>query len=380
MERIKQAFADVADALSAAGHRVCRALLKGFANWERFSPDPPSRLQYDSDLYCPETAAAARDALAGLGYESTWSGEKFPTDHLPALARKTGWQWRGDFFDPAIPISLELHFRLWMRRQRGLWAPGVEVSSGRGGWSGAWTGFRILRSIRRMLSATRRCICSAICCAAMCVQRISTSWLIFWTATPGTKIFGFVGAIYTASSCAVSKPCAFRLAEAWFECRMSPIARTEVDAMPAALQRWFDQCASSPAAAFFRPNKDELWLHFCLLDSMRKKWTVLRRRLVPTRLPGPLDSVFIPEARMTWRLRLLKRWQYGRYVRGRGWFHARARAVSRMLRIRLRYRSSVNRSLHARRPFSATRARAAGFARASWIRAASFTGSRGGTR
>jgi len=30
--------------------------------------------------------------------------EDFPTDHLPAMIRKTGWQWRGDYFDPEIPI------------------------------------------------------------------------------------------------------------------------------------------------------------------------------------------------------------------------------------------------------------------------------------
>jgi hypothetical protein len=76
-----------------------------------------------------------------------------------------------------------------------------------------------------------------------------------------------------------------------------------------------------------------LWLHLCLLDSFRKRSAILRRRLLPARLPGPLDSVFIPEERMTWRLRLRKRWQYARYVAGRGIFHVRALlpTLSRML-------------------------------------------------
>ena len=102
------------------------------------------------------------------------------------------------------------------------------------------------------------------------------------------------------------------------------------------IRRWFEQCSASPAEAFFCPNKDELWLHLCLLDSSRKKLSVLGRRLFPTRLPGPLDSVFIPEKKMTPRLRLQKQWQYARYVAGRGVFHARALlpTLSKMFRIR----------------------------------------------
>jgi hypothetical protein len=128
----------------------------------------------------------------------------------------------------------------------------------------------------------------------------------------------------------------FRLAAAWFDCRMNSIPRAEVDSLERPIHRWFEQCAASPAEAFFRPNKDELWLHLILLDSLAKKWTVLRRRLFPTRLPGPLDSVYIPDERMTPRLRLRKQWQYARYVAGRGIFHARALlpTLSRMARIR----------------------------------------------
>ena len=78
------------------------------------------------------------------------------------------------------------------------------------------------------------------------------------------------------------------------------------------------------------------WLHLLLLDSPRKKLSVLRRRLFPTRLPGPLDSVFIPAKRLTWGLRLRKRGQYAWYVAGRAAFHLRALlpTLSRMLRIR----------------------------------------------
>src|SRR5262249_10508996 len=121
VRRLKQTFFEIDEAVKDPF-----LVLKGFANWDQFTPDPLSRVQYDLDLYCPESAVATRDALTGIGYETIRGGEKFPTDHLPALVRKTGWQWRGDFFDPEIPISVEVHFRLWDEDTEGFSAPGIE--------------------------------------------------------------------------------------------------------------------------------------------------------------------------------------------------------------------------------------------------------------
>jgi len=128
----------------------------------------------------------------------------------------------------------------------------------------------------------------------------------------------------------------FLLAKTWFGCRLHPVAQAEIDQLDTRIRKWFERYAWSPAETLFRPNKDELWLHMCLLDSFRKKVQVLVRRLAPTRLPGALDSVFIPDEQLTWGLRWSKRVQYGRYVAGRAFFHARALAptLSRMLRIR----------------------------------------------
>jgi hypothetical protein len=40
-----------------------------------------------------------------------------PTDHLPALVRKTGWEWRGgSHFDPEIPLAIEVHLQFWDER------------------------------------------------------------------------------------------------------------------------------------------------------------------------------------------------------------------------------------------------------------------------
>ena len=320
--RVKQVFWDVSQALGAANIEF--AVLKGFANWDGFTPDPALRMQYDLDLFCPHAAAEARDTLTRrLGFESIQGGEEFPTDHLPPLVRKTGWQWQGDFFDPEIPISVELHFRLWDEATEGFPAPGIEQF-----WSrrvrrsldgrpylaldtADALGYSALHLLRHLLRGELRAS-NAYEIAYFLDQNAEND--AFWTRWRD---------LHEPQLRRLQALC-FRLAADWFDCRMSPIARAEVDLLPAQVQRWFERCAASPAEAFFRPNKDELWLHLCLLDSFRKKSAVLRRRLLPTRMPGPLDSVFIPEERMTWRVRLRKRWQYGRYVAGRGIFHVRA--------------------------------------------------------
>jgi hypothetical protein len=103
---------------------------------------------------------------------------------------------------------------------------------------------------------------------------------------------------------------AFDLAKAWFGCATP---------LPGPSERWFREFAWSPLAAQFRANKDELWLHLDLLESAADRWCVARRRLLPSRLPGPVDAVYLPE--MSWRRRWTKRLRYGAYVTGRMWHH-----------------------------------------------------------
>jgi len=104
---------------------------------------------------------------------------------------------------------------------------------------------------------------------------------------------------------------AFELARTWFGCS-APAATPS--------SRWFRQFAWSPLATQFRPNKDELWLHLSLLESAADRRRVARQRLFPTRLPGPVDAVYLPE--MSWTRRWRKRLRYSAYVAGRAWRHA----------------------------------------------------------
>ena len=324
IRRMKQAFWQVQDTLDAAGIEF--VVLKGFANWDRFTADPERRLQYDLDLYCPGAAIDARTALKSLGYESIPTDGRTAVDHLPALVRKTGWQWKGDFFDPEIPLSVELHFRLWDEVTEGFRVPGVEDF-----WSRRVTqsldgreylaldpvdsvGYACLHLLRHLLRGDVRAANVYELAYFLHVSADNEGFWRRWRRLQGAGI-------------------CFLLAKSWFGCRLHSAAQSEIDLLPPRVRKWFDRYAWSPAEALFHPNKDELWLHLSLLDSFSKKWQVVRRRLAPMRLPGPLDSVFIPDKDMTWAVRLAKRYQYSRYVAGRALFHARA--LSRMLRIRV---------------------------------------------
>ncbi len=74
---------------------------------------PPYGTQYDIDLYCPpESTQAALRAAESLGYEAVHS-QSLDSDHLPVMIRRTGWRWRGDYYDPDQPLALEIHHRFW---------------------------------------------------------------------------------------------------------------------------------------------------------------------------------------------------------------------------------------------------------------------------
>ncbi len=116
----------------------------------------------------------------------------------------------------------------------------------------------------------------------------------------------------------------FALAQRWYGCRLPEAACQEIERLPPDVIRWLDAYSWSPIASLFQPNKDELWLHWALLDSKRDRIAVLRRRVLPERLPGPVDAVHVPKSQLTSGDRLRGRVRYLRYVSSRGWHHARA--------------------------------------------------------
>jgi len=339
LHRVEALYRALDAQLRAAG--IDYLALKGLAHCPEFCATAGGRVQYDIDLYTPqESVYAARDAVMALGFEPLQSMERFPTDHLPALIRKTGWEWRGDFFDPEIPIAVEIHFQFWNQRMERLPAPGVEEF---------WP-----RRIRREVAGVRMGALSPVDALGFAslhllkhvVQGSARPFHIYEVAhflethtydrPPGlsrlqadTEAFAD-NVTFWAEWRALHTPelrrleaVIFRLAREWFGCHTGAVAEEEMERLPAATQRWFDEFAASPAQRIFHPAKHELWLHLSLLDSPWDALAVARRRLLPISLPGPVDAIHIPESELTWRRRVLSRARYLRHVSKRVAHHTR---------------------------------------------------------
>ena len=142
MRGVEEAYRSLAEWLGEAGLEF--VALKGVTHAALFGLPAESRVQYDIDLFLPlEAVHTAQETLIAREYQPLPDMEDYPTDHLPALILKTGWQWRGDFFDTEIPLSIELHYRMWSEDIERFPAPGTSEF-----WARRIAGSVTLRTIR----------------------------------------------------------------------------------------------------------------------------------------------------------------------------------------------------------------------------------------
>ena len=280
-----------------AGLPVEFVALKGITQCDLFGIRPADRAQSDIDLYCPrETVENARDALLAAGYVPIAGLEAFPTDHLPALMRPSTWQWRGEFFDPEMPLAIELHFQFWNPRLECLSADGVDAF---------WT-----RRVRRPVGGANLAVlhpADAVAYAALHLLKHvlhgdTKPFHVYELASflhrhAGDEAFWTEWRRLQSDTLRRLETVSFLLAESWFGCRLAEAVQEEAGRLPAATRMWFEEFGTSPAVQRFRANKDELWLHLSLLESRRDAWRVARRRLIPSNLPPPARATSTASSR-----------------------------------------------------------------------------------
>ncbi|HEY7387129.1 MAG TPA: nucleotidyltransferase family protein [Bryobacteraceae bacterium] len=319
LARIENTYRELANAIHSVGAEFLA--LKGITQCALFGGRTEERVQYDIDLFSPsEHLYRACDALLGCGYESVNALAGFPTDHLPIMVRKTGWEWRGDYFDVEIPLSIDLHFQFWNERVERLAAPGTEEFWGRritrsiGSFdlpvlkpadALAYTGLHLLRHLLRGDLSPFPVYEMA------CLLNSLAGDAAFWSEWLGAH----------PPALRRLEAVTFHLSSRWFGCRLAEQAADEIRQLSAPVHAWFDQFATSPAAIPYDFNKDELWLHCALLDSRRQVWNVARRRLLPLNLPPRARGIHVAEAQWTWRKRLEETLKYLGYSCKRTWRH-----------------------------------------------------------
>lgn len=286
--RLKRALFEIEDRFDRDG--AVFLAMRGVTHWQDYVPAPVARCQYDIDLFCPpESLLVARDLLVELGYEPLAEMDGFPTDHLPVMVRKTGWQWRGDFFDPEIPFSVDLHFRFWDRATERFDVPGTEQF-----WERRTAMCVDGRSVPCLhpadnLAASSLHLLRHLLRGALLPSHVyEIAW--FLDTHAGDRLFWTQWREFHPERLRQLQAIAFRLASDWFQCAMPEAAAEEVNRLPEPVRQWFEEYGNSPLKALFRPNKDELWLHFALLESTRDKARVFARRMAPARMPPPVGA------------------------------------------------------------------------------------------
>ena len=82
---------------------------------------------------------------------------------------------------------------------------------------------------------------------------------------------------------------AFYHAHAWFNCDLHPLAKNEIDSLPAAQLNWLVRFSNSGLDVMFRQNKDSLWLQLSLISSRRDRWEIFKETMLPHQI-APMNS------------------------------------------------------------------------------------------
>lgn len=283
-ERIQSEYSRAADAIREFGSD--HVVIKGFSLWPDYSTHPRHRPQSDVDLYCPpETALRARDSLLALGYSNPHL-DHVPSDHLPTLVPPHNWKWQGNYFDPDIPISFELHHcwwdaanhrirprgleDFWHRRTRnsidGFVFPALDPVDNLG-----YTALNLFRHILKSFPATEQVYGLA---RFLHVRAADQTFWRSWSELHHESLRRL-------------EAITFRLAQQWFDCRLAEEVQEEINRLPEVVHGWFLHFSESLLSTKYDHRKDGLWLQLSLLESRRDKCAVFFRRLtpVPVRVP-----------------------------------------------------------------------------------------------
>jgi Uncharacterised nucleotidyltransferase len=296
-------------------------VLKGLSQIAPFYVgDPRQRPQYDIDLYCPpEALNSARDAMIDAGFTLIHPHRK-RTDHLPAMIRNRNWKWRGDYYHPDLPLTVELHFRFWdqqterlpaqwvdhfWRRRScriigGIEIPALSLADG--------ASYSALHLMRHLLRGDIR------------VYHVYELAHFLHETGHYDELWGEWRA-NRAGALSIIEAVAFRLAVEWFGCRTHPIVDEEMKRLPPKIQRWFALFADSPLA-LKQPNKDELFLHLSLVCNPVDRCRIVARRLLPLGTPRLVDPGS-PEVKRSIRSRVNHLIRQSLFTARRAVYHVR---------------------------------------------------------
>ena len=279
--RFSNLLSDLDEIASALERRdIPFVVLKGITHSPTFTPDPLLRAQGDIDLWFPASEIEnAQSVLLGLGYQPRRAAHG-DGRHLPPMARPNDWRWRGDVFDPEMPIHVEAHFTLWSDGAEYIVAPGQTDF-----WNRRVTrdfderplpvlsppdllGFAALHFLLHLLHGD------------LPLQR---AWEIasFLHSNVDNDVFWNRWRQLHHPALRRLEALVFAITQVWFRCDVHAVAQQHIDTLARDVKLWLRHFVFSPLRRYGAPNKDELWLHLALVSSASGRLRVLLRRLFP---------------------------------------------------------------------------------------------------
>jgi hypothetical protein len=292
-ERVKSTYHEAARALRQAG--IEHVVVKGFTQSPDYVPNPRLRAQSDIDIFCPsESIDDAYVALQAIGYKPSSAKINYArADHREPLIRLENWQWKGNPFDPDMPLGIELHFCLWNQFASGIPVPETNL-------------FWDRRTARQVEGLSFSCLSPVDQLAYLTLHILRNIFLADWVIHLVRELSVFLHSraddhIFWrqwnksySSSLRSMQAIAFYYGRAWFGCRLHPLAAQEIDRLPALLRSWLGAFSGSALEIMFRLNKDSLWLQLILISSPKEKLKIIKRTL----LPVPIGSIDSPTVRV----------------------------------------------------------------------------------
>ncbi len=275
-QRLQTELFCIAAAVEARGIEF--TLLKGMAHSPEYTPEPVLRTQGDIDIWCrPEDARSAWDVLVELGYVSAANSE---SRHLPPLTRPTEWKWHGDYHAPELPISVEVHYRLWDEQMERIHLPDEgEFWRRRTTRNLDGRQIHVLSSQDTLAFATLHLLMHILHGDV----RLQRAWEIahFLDRQAENEAFWAEWRATHSEGLRQLEAIVFHLVHCWFGCALSEAATTECTTLAEDTRLWLEHYSLSPIEGLFRPNKDEIWLQMSLMESLLDQLAVFRRRMLP---------------------------------------------------------------------------------------------------
>jgi hypothetical protein len=302
--RLKQELFDIVEAFNAANLEF--VMLKGLSHAPAFTPDARLRAQGDIDLWLIGSSVyKGQEVLKTLGYVALL---KSKSRHLSPMARPSAWQWRGDIFDPEMPVSVELHYGLWSEEAEYVHIPQLHQ-------------FWDLKQARNFDGHNINVLCDADLLGFAALHLLlhvlhgdlplQRAWEIARFLDTHVDNDAFWTSWRTLHSAALRQleTSMFYLVINWFGCRSRKELQADVEALPVKVRSWLNEFSLAPLAREWAPNKSETWLHLALIPRRKDKARVLFRRLLPTSMPSFADRATSQPrllARLLMRVRQLR--------------------------------------------------------------------------